>query len=142
MDKSLASYIQNIALMTSLDDTEEGDDQINLMSVHAAKGLEFKSVFVAGLEEKLFPSFMSLDSIEGENEERRLFYVAITRAEHILTLSYAKRRNRYGKVQFTDPSRFLMEIPGNHLQTLANFHSFGSASGGPILQKATKILVS
>lgn len=128
-DKTLASYIQNIALMTSLDDDNTNDDRVNLMSVHAAKGLEFKSVFVAGLEEKLFPSFMSLDSIEGENEERRLFYVAITRAEHLLTLSYAKRRYRYGKVQFTDPSRFLTEIPGSHLLSLKKIQSFEGQRG-------------
>ena len=114
-DKSLASYLQNVALLTTLDENEDSDDRISLMSVHAAKGLEFKSVFIAGLEEGLFPSFMSLDSVEGENEERRLFYVAITRAEQLLTISYAKRRYRYGKVKFTEPSRFLSEIPEKHL---------------------------
>ena len=136
-DQSLASYIQNIALMTSLDDDEENDNRINLMSVHAAKGLEFKSVFVAGLEEQLFPSFMSLDSIEGENEERRLFYVAVTRAEHILTLSYAKRRYRYGKVKFTEPSRFLTEIPQQHLQSMNSLHTY---TRKPKLERTSRVM--
>ncbi len=127
-DESLASYVQNVALLTSLDDENGSDDKVNLMSVHAAKGLEFQSVFVVGLEESLFPSFMSLDSIEGENEERRLFYVAITRAEHILTLSYAKRRYRYGKVKFMDPSRFLGEIPQTHVQNMPVFNTYRSTS--------------
>lgn len=116
-DKSLATYLQNVALLTSLDEDEDDDDRVSLMSIHAAKGLEFKSVFVTGLEEKLFPSFMALESqsIEGENEERRLFYVAITRAEIELSLSYAKRRYRHGKIVFTEPSRFLAEIPQDQL---------------------------
>jgi len=88
-DKTLASYLQNIALLTDFDSNEEKNntDVVTLMSVHAAKGLEYKSVFVVGLEEKLFPSWMSMDSADGMDEERRLFYVAITRAEQFLTLS-------------------------------------------------------
>ena len=118
-DKTLASYIQNVALLTSLDENEKSDDRVSMMSIHAAKGLEFKSVFVVGLEEGLFPSFMALDSIEGENEERRLFYVAITRAELELSLSFAKRRYRHGKIKFTEPSRFLGEIPQDQLLNAA-----------------------
>ena len=86
-DKSLAAYLQNIALHTDFDNEDGGDNHVTLMSVHSAKGLEFKSIFVVGLEENLFPSFMSLDSPEQVAEERRLFYVAITRAEEQLTLS-------------------------------------------------------
>ena len=114
-DKSLSAYLQNIALMTDLDDAKEGGDYITLMSVHSAKGLEFKSIFVAGLEEQLFPSFMSMDTPEGLDEERRLFYVAITRAEQFLTLSYAASRYRFGQERYNPPSRFLDEIGMEHL---------------------------
>ncbi|TAK31172.1 MAG: ATP-dependent DNA helicase [Saprospiraceae bacterium] len=114
-DKSLAAYLQNIALVTDLDQTDTTDDFVTLMSVHAAKGLEFKSIFVAGLEEQLFPSFMAMDTPEGLDEERRLFYVAITRAEQFLTLSYANSRYRYGQARFNSPSRFLDEISAANL---------------------------
>lgn len=114
-ERTLATYVQNIALLTDQDDGANSDDYITLMSVHAAKGLEFPSVFVVGLEEKLFPSFMSLDTPEGIDEERRLFYVAITRAETILTLSYAVSRYRYGNMRYNEPSRFLAEIQPKHL---------------------------
>ncbi len=116
-DKSLATYLQNIALHTDLDEKKDIDDFVTLMSVHSAKGLEFKSVFVVGLEEKLFPSFMSLDTIEGIDEERRLFYVAITRAEQFLTLSYANSRYRYGQMRYNEPSRFLNEIDIRHIES-------------------------
>ena len=109
-DKSLASYIQNIALHTNQDEDDEGN-YITLMSTHSAKGLEFKSVFVVGLEENLFPSFMSMKTMQGIEEERRLFYVAITRAEELLTLSFANSRYRHGKHSNNSPSRFLNEIP-------------------------------
>ena len=114
-DKTLASYLQNIALHTSQDNEEDDGDYVTLMSVHSAKGLEFKSVFVTGMEDTLFPSFMSLDSREGVDEERRLFYVAITRAEQLLTLSYAKGRYKFGELRYNPPSRFLSEIPLEHL---------------------------
>ena len=116
-DKSLAAYLQNIALLTDLDDNNNEGDFVTLMSIHSAKGLEFKSIFVVGLEEKLFPSFMSMDSMEGLDEERRLFYVAITRAEQFLTLTYANSRYRYGKMQYNEASRFLEEITMDHLET-------------------------
>ena len=93
---------------------KDNPDFVSLMSVHAAKGLEFKSVFVVGLEENLFPSFMSMESIESIDEERRLFYVAVTRAERLLTLSYANGRYRYGQMRYNEPSRFLAEIPSKH----------------------------
>lgn len=118
-DKSLASYLQNIALLTDAD-TKAGEgttDFVTLMSVHAAKGLEFKSVFIVGLEEELFPSWMSMDSLDGMDEERRLFYVAITRAEEYLTLSYANTRYRYGKMKMNEPSRFLAEVPGSAIES-------------------------
>jgi len=111
-DKSLTTYLQHIALITDFDEKDDANqEKVSLMSVHAAKGLEFKSVFLVGLEEKLFPSFMSIETAEGLDEERRLFYVAITRAEQFLTLSYANSRYRFGKMTYNPPSRFLEEIP-------------------------------
>lgn len=110
-DKSLASYLQNIALLTDIDNVDEEENYVTLMSVHAAKGLEFESIFLVGLEENLFPSFMALQANESIDEERRLFYVAITRAKQLLTLSYAGSRYQYGQMRYNDPSRFLEEIP-------------------------------
>jgi DNA helicase II / ATP-dependent DNA helicase PcrA len=110
MDKSLASYIQNIALVSDADQGDPNPDAVVLMSVHSAKGLEFKAVFVVGLEENLFPSFMSMDNPDGLDEERRLFYVAITRAEAFLTLTYSQSRYRFGQMKYSEPSRFLDEI--------------------------------
>ncbi len=128
-DKSLAAYLQNIALMTDLDDADMNGDFVTLMSVHSAKGLEFKSVFVAGMEEQLFPSFMSMDTPEGLDEERRLFYVAITRAEQFLTLSYAASRYRYGQERYNPPSRFLDEINLEHLDAAS---PIGSKAMAPL----------
>ncbi|HKK78778.1 MAG TPA: UvrD-helicase domain-containing protein [Phaeodactylibacter sp.] len=126
-DKSLASYLQNIALLTDLDTKEDdNDDFVTLMSVHAAKGLEFKSVFVVGMEEKLFPSFMAMDTQDGLDEERRLFYVAITRAEQFLTLSYANSRYRYGQMRYNEPSRFLEEIPAQRVESVGHTRSRGN----------------
>lgn len=122
-DKSLASYLQNIALLTDLDEASGEEDRITLMSVHSAKGLEFKSVFVAGLEEELFPSILSKDTPESIDEERRLFYVAITRAEEFLTLSFAMSRYRYGQIRYNSHSRFLEEINTQHLLLDAPLHA-------------------
>ena len=120
VDKSLATYLQTIMLLTDADKESVDNEFVTLMSVHAAKGLEFKSVFVTGMEEKLFPSWMSFDVPDGIEEERRLFYVAITRAESFLTLSYANSRYRFGKLTYSDPSRFLEELSmtRNELQQL------------------------
>lgn len=122
-DTTLSAYLQNIALITDLDQNTEEVDHVTLMSVHSAKGLEFKSVFVAGLEENLFPSFMSMDNPDGLDEERRLFYVAITRAEEFLTLSYAGSRYRYGQLRMCEPSRFLAEIPHENVESTASVRS-------------------
>lgn len=129
-DKSLASYLQNIALLTDLDDKDASGDYVTLMSAHSAKGLEFKSIFVVGLEEKLFPSYLSMDSVEGLDEERRLFYVAITRAEQYLTLSYANSRYRYGSMRYNEPSRFIEEVPGDHLENTTSIRSGSRESSG------------
>lgn len=107
----LEDFLQEVSLMSDTEeDDEAGDDKITLMTVHAAKGLEFRVVFVVGLEENLFPAAMSLESPRETEEERRLFYVALTRAEELCFLSYAGNRYRYGKMEFSKPSRFLYEI--------------------------------
>lgn len=118
-EKSMAVFLQTISLMTDQDNESEDQDTVTLMSVHAAKGLEFQSVFVVGLEENLFPSYMSLSSPDQIDEERRLFYVAITRAEQYLTLAYANSRYQYGQMRFNDPSRFLEEIPETSVDNIA-----------------------
>ncbi|MEZ5030921.1 MAG: 3'-5' exonuclease [Saprospiraceae bacterium] len=115
-DKSLASYLQNIALLTDADEGTDESDYVSLMSVHAAKGLEFQAVFLVGLEEQLFPSFMSMNSQDDIDEERRLFYVAITRAKMYLWLTFAQSRYRYGQMRYNEPSRFLEEIDTENLE--------------------------
>lgn len=119
-DRSIAGYLQNISLMTDADQDDGEQDTVTLMSVHAAKGLEYKSVFVVGLEENLFPSYMSMSSPEQIDEERRLFYVAITRAEAHLTLSYANSRYQYGQMRFNDASRFLEEVPESSIDAISS----------------------
>lgn len=114
-DKSLGSYLQQIVLLTDADENKENTDVVKLMTIHAAKGLEFPVVFVGGLEETLFPNAMSINTREELEEERRLFYVAITRAKNHLYLSYSNARYRFGKLQQNDPSRFLDEIPEVHI---------------------------
>ena len=109
--RTLDRYMQDIALLTDADDDEEGnDDKVALMTIHAAKGLEFRAVHVVGLEENLFPSQMAMNSREDLEEERRLFYVAITRAEKKLTISYANSRYKWGNLISCEPSRFIEEI--------------------------------
>jgi len=115
-DRSLSTYLQTITLLTDADEKNDTNDYITLMSVHAAKGLEFKSVFVTGMEENLFPSFMSMDDPNGLDEERRLFYVAITRAKEFLTISFAQNRYRFGQIRISEPSRFLEEIDSQHFE--------------------------
>ena len=107
----LGDFLSEVSLLTDQDSDKDGDDEkVTLMTVHSAKGLEFKNVFVVGMEENLFPSGMVGDSPRALEEERRLFYVAITRAEEHCFLSYAKTRFRYGKMEFGSPSRFLKDI--------------------------------
>ena len=113
---SLYDYLSEVSLLTDQDsESEEDIDKVTLMTVHSAKGLEFKNVFVVGLEENLFPSNMSGDNPGAIEEERRLFYVALTRAEEQCFLSFAKSRMRYGKMEFGAPSRFIREIDSQYL---------------------------
>lgn len=113
----LGEYLQNVSLITDQDtETEEDIEKVTLMTVHSAKGLEFQYVYVAGLEEKLFPSHMSFDDAKDLEEERRLFYVAITRAQKQVFLSHAKTRYRYGTLLNPSPSRFISEIDDKYLE--------------------------
>lgn len=110
-DILLKDFLSEVSLLTDQDSDKDGDDEkITLMTVHSAKGLEFRNVFVVGMEENLFPSSMAGDSPRALEEERRLFYVAITRAEDHCFLTYAKSRCRYGKMEFGSMSRFLKDI--------------------------------
>ncbi|MBR9860158.1 UvrD-helicase domain-containing protein, partial [bacterium] len=115
-EKDLGSYIQDIALLTDQDKDDDDKDKVALMTIHMAKGLEFPYVYVSGMEENLFPSQMSLGSQSELEEERRLFYVAITRAEKKLTLSFATSRFRFGSLLPCEPSRFIDEIDKEFLQ--------------------------
>lgn len=110
-DKGLAAYLQQITLLTDADEKDPNADTVKLMTIHAAKGLEFPVVFVGGLEEGLFPNAMSINTREELEEERRLFYVAITRAKGRLYLSHANTRYKFGTLQQMDQSRFIDEIP-------------------------------
>ena len=113
----LPDFLSDVALLTDQDNEEDdGTPKVTLMTVHAAKGLEFDTVFVVGMEEQLFPSMMAYDSTRQMEEERRLLYVAITRAEKRCFLSYAKSRFRYGKVEYGMPSRFLKDIDSGYVE--------------------------
>src|SRR4051812_17859804 len=114
-DKSLGSYLQQITLLTDADEDKENSDVVKLMTIHAAKGLEFNCVFVGGIEETLFPSGMSINTREELEEERRLFYVAVTRAKKHLWLTYANTRYRFGQLVQNEPSRFIDELPEQYL---------------------------
>jgi DNA helicase-2/ATP-dependent DNA helicase PcrA len=115
-EKDLGSYMQDIALLTDSDKKDDDNDKVSLMTIHQSKGLEYKHVYVSGLEENLFPSQMALGSRSDLEEERRLFYVAITRAEEELTLSFATSRFRFGSLLPCEPSRFIDEIDNDYLQ--------------------------
>jgi DNA helicase II / ATP-dependent DNA helicase PcrA len=107
---TLSDFLMEVSLLTDLDENDNNDDRVSLMTVHSAKGLEFPFVYITGLEENLFPSVMSMNTRSEIEEERRLFYVAVTRAMRRLTLSYAESRFRWGKREYCEPSRFLDEI--------------------------------
>lgn len=119
-DKSLGAYLQNITLLTGEEKDKENLDTVKLMTIHSAKGLEFPVVYIVGLEENLFPNSQALYSLEELEEERRLFYVAVTRAERKLFLSYASTRYKFGSLQYCEPSRFLKEIPEEILTVLGD----------------------
>ena len=113
--KNLGNYLQQITLLTDADEKDPNADTVKLMSIHAAKGLEFSCVFAAGLEEMLFPNAMAINTREELEEERRLFYVVITRAKQKLWITYANTRYRFGSLVQNEPSRFIDEIPSELL---------------------------
>jgi DNA helicase-2/ATP-dependent DNA helicase PcrA len=113
---ALSEFMEDVALATDLDKDTSDEDRVALMTIHLAKGLEFPHVFVVGMEEDLFPSAMSMSTRSELEEERRLFYVALTRAEHQAYLTYAQSRYRWGKLTDSEPSRFIEEIDGQYLE--------------------------
>ena len=149
-DASFNALLQSVALSSDMDEDKGEDDRVTMMTIHNAKGLEFPVVFVVGMEEGLFPSFRSFEEKDGVDEERRLCYVAITRAREELYFTYTGNRMLYGKTSYCQPSRFLQEIPGELFETgesnrkqsmlhpekgfgggLGKPASFGSSGGGP-----------
>ncbi len=132
-DKQLGTFLQEITLLTGQDRDEDDDnDKVTLMTIHMAKGLEFKNVYIVGMEEDLFPSQMMLSSRADLEEERRLFYVAITRAEQKVFLSYALSRYRFGRLKSCEPSRFIDEIDPKFIKESSKF-------GGRLTQPATNV---
>ncbi|HSW68173.1 MAG TPA: UvrD-helicase domain-containing protein [Bacteroidales bacterium] len=131
--RNLAEFMQDIALMTDADnDDKDGTDKVSLMTAHSAKGLEFPHVYITGMEENLFPSFQSLDNRGSLEEERRLFYVAVTRAKERLIISHAETRYRWGSLSFCEPSRFIEEIDPSAIEKPSRAkHSFPPAEVKP-----------
>jgi len=137
--RTLDEFMQDVALLTDAENPDKDNpDHVSLMTVHAAKGLEFPYVFVVGLEENLFPSIQSLNARSELEEERRLFYVAITRAKKQVTISYAENRYRWGNLTVSEPSRFIDEIDINfiNLPRKASFHQI-EQQGFPVKKKFT-----
>lgn len=129
-DKTLGSFLQEVSLITGQDEDKDKDpEKVTLMTIHMAKGLEFRYVYIVGLEEDLFPSQMMLSSRAELEEERRLFYVAITRAQKKLFLSYALTRYRYGRLKNCEPSRFLDDVDGRYVKVTARQGAYESNGG-------------
>ncbi len=150
---TLATWLQDVTLLTDADaETAEDMNKVSIMTVHAAKGLEFRHVFIAGMEEELFPSSMSTGDLKGLEEERRLFYVALTRSEKTATITYAGKRYRWGLETITTPSRFIREIDRKYVELPYDFNpvmqpageekAFRPRGGGetkyPTLQRRTR----
>ena len=129
VSKSLGAYLQQITLLTDSDNKDENADTVKLMTIHAAKGLEFPCVFAAGLEESLFPNAMAINTRDELEEERRLFYVVITRAKAKLWISYANTRYKFGQLIQNEPSRFLDELPDSFIDRA--FAGGGMRNQGP-----------
>ncbi len=125
---SLAGFLEEIALYTDIQEYNEGDDAIVMMTIHSAKGLEFPHVFLVGFEDGLFPGLRAIGEREEMEEERRLCYVAITRAKQTLTISYARQRMLYGQTRSALPSRFLQEIPEDQVVKKGGYHPKPEAS--------------
>jgi DNA helicase-2/ATP-dependent DNA helicase PcrA len=128
VDKSLSAFLQEVSLVTGQDEDKDKDpDKVTLMTIHMAKGLEFKYVYIVGLEEDLFPSQMMLSSRADLEEERRLFYVAITRAQDRLFLSYALTRYRFGRLKNCEPSRFIDDLDQRFIKVSTKFGGLESS---------------
>jgi DNA helicase-2/ATP-dependent DNA helicase PcrA len=130
-------FMQNVSLLTDSDNDDENEDKVMLMTIHAAKGLEFPYVFIVGMEENLFPSLQSVNSRAALEEERRLFYVALTRAMKKVTISYAEMRYRYGQLTYGEPSRFIDEIDESYIDipkkvTINKEHDFRNNGKEPV----------
>ncbi|HRE68538.1 MAG TPA: 3'-5' exonuclease [Cyclobacteriaceae bacterium] len=136
-DKSLNAFLQDVSLLTSQDEDKDQDpDKVTLMTIHMAKGLEFKNVYMVGMEEDLFPSQLMLSSRSELEEERRLFYVAITRAQKKLFLSYALTRYRFGRLKNCEPSRFLDDISNQFIKVSTRFGGMDSVAPNPNFAKS------
>lgn len=121
-EATVEEWLQNVMLMTDMDkDDPEDSNKVTLMTVHSAKGLEYKYVYIVGMEENLFPSQRASESADGMEEERRLFYVALTRAKVSATISFAEMRFRWGNMEFSHPSRFLREIDPRYIDSDVDF---------------------
>ena len=133
---TIEEWLQSLMLLTDMDkkDDEEEQERVTLMTVHSAKGLEYEYVYVVGCEENLFPSQRALETVEGIEEERRLFYVALTRAKSLATLSCVDMRFKWGNMEFSKPSRFLKEIDEQYVECDFNLHSRATRSeqGGTV----------
>ncbi|MGL1885684.1 MAG: exodeoxyribonuclease V subunit gamma [Reichenbachiella sp.] len=152
-NKSMTAFVQDIALLTDADnDKDEDKNYVTMMTIHSSKGLEFKNVFVVGMEEDLFPSQMMISSRQDLEEERRLFYVAITRAEKKLYMSYALTRYRFGRLKTCEPSRFLEEIDKDFIKVSQRFSAksssgddyaktFISSTKSPVLKPVNQAIV-
>ncbi|MCH8905192.1 MAG: UvrD-helicase domain-containing protein, partial [Bacteroidetes bacterium] len=144
---SLGRYLQEITLLTNADEDEENTDRVSLMTVHSAKGLEFTYVYIVGLEENLFPSSMGSGNREDLEEERRLFYVAVTRAKKKVTFSYAINRYRFGTLINSDPSRFIFEIQPEYIElapqlsTPPKIETPPTSNVNPVRRKSEKVVV-
>ena len=141
-DKTLGAFLQEVSLLTDIDNKDDADnDKVTMMTIHSAKGLEFKNVYVVGLEEDLFPSMMMLSSRADLEEERRLFYVAITRAEKKLTFSYATTRYRFGKLKSCEPSRFITEMDQSYFRMSRRYAADPVTSSSNVaVTKAAKLV--
>jgi len=118
---NLVNFLEDVALLTDQDNEKEDDiDKVTMMTIHSAKGLEFKNVYIVGVEEGLFPSLQSVDNEKSLEEERRLFYVAVTRAEQNATISFARSRYKYGELTYSKPSRFIGDIDQSYLDLNAD----------------------
>ncbi len=136
--RSLGEFMEDVSLLTDVDndkDDENNNDKVSLMTIHSAKGLEFPYVYIVGLEENLFPSQMALNAREDLEEERRLFYVALTRAEKRATLSFAETRYRWGQLVSAEPSRFIEEIEDKFIDSSAILKSKNNKLEGELFLK-------